>query len=48
MMRYLILLFSFYLITDSLKAQIEKEPLPTQDATEIQIKSSNTILGRVD
>lgn len=46
-MKYLILLFSFYLITNSLKAQVEKEPLPTQDATEIQIKSSNTILGRV-
>ena len=47
MMKYLILLFTFYLVTNNAKAQIEKEPLPTQDATEIQIKSSNTILGRV-
>ncbi|MEO8823118.1 MAG: TonB-dependent receptor [Ginsengibacter sp.] len=46
-MRYLILLFSLAFIVNNVSAQIEKEPLPIQDATDIQIKSSNTILGRV-
>ena len=46
-MRQLILLFSFFLIINSLSAQVEKEPLPTQEPAEIQIKSTNSILGRV-
>ncbi|MEO6893528.1 MAG: carboxypeptidase-like regulatory domain-containing protein, partial [Ginsengibacter sp.] len=46
-MRYLFLLSSFIFIINDLSAQVEKEPLPTQESTEIQIKSSNTLLGRV-
>ena len=45
-MRYLFLLFAFTFIVNTLSAQIDKEPLPTQDATEIQLKNSNTLLGR--
>ncbi len=46
-MRYLFLLLSFTFIVNNLSAQIDKEPLPTQDAAEIQLKSSNNLLGRV-
>lgn len=46
-MRYLILLFSSCFIVGSLKAQVENEPLPTQEPTEIQIKNSNALLGKV-
>ena len=46
-MRHLFLLFSFFLIINSLNAQVEKEPLPTQEPAELQIKSTNSILGRV-
>lgn len=46
-MKHLILLFPFLFFTSYLIAQIDKEPLPTQEATEIQIKNSNILIGRV-
>ncbi len=46
-MRYLFLLCSFIFITNFLSAQIDKEPIPTTDVDQMQLKSGNSILGKV-
>ena len=46
-MRYTFLLCLSFFISNILSAQIEKEPLPTVEVDEMQLKSGNTILGKV-
>ena len=46
-MRYLFLLFSFTFFTKNLFAQIDKEPLSTSDGAVIEVKSSNSVFGKV-
>ena len=46
-MRYIFLLCLSLFISNILPAQIEKEPLPFADADEMQLKSGNSILGKV-
>ena len=46
-MRYIFLLSLSFFITDILPAQIEKEPIPTADINEMQLKLGNSILGKV-
>jgi outer membrane receptor protein involved in Fe transport len=46
-MRYLLLLCSSIFITNFLSAQIEKEPIPTTDIDQVQLKSGNSIIGKV-
>jgi len=46
-MKYLFLFFSLSLIVNNSFAQIDKEPLPAIDADVIQLKSSNTLIGKV-
>ncbi len=47
MMKYLLLLLSFAFFTSHLLAQIDKEPLPTTDATVIEVNNSNSLFGKV-
>ena len=46
-MRYFILLFTFTFFTNYLSAQIEKEPIPVADQDVIQLKSGNSVFGRI-
>src|SRR5690242_566960 len=46
MMKNILLIFTLVFINAKLSAQIDKEPLPTQDATIIQV-NTNSIFGKV-
>ena len=46
-MKYFLLIFSFSFIGNHLFAQIDHEPLPTVDADVIQLKPTNSLLGKV-
>lgn len=46
-MKNFFLLFSFVFIVNNLYAQIDKEPLPSVDGEVLQIKSSNSLVGKV-
>jgi len=46
-MRYIFLLCLSFFITNVLPAQIDKEPIPSADVDEMQLKSDNSILGKV-
>jgi outer membrane receptor protein involved in Fe transport len=46
-MKYFFLLFPFVFVVNTLFAQIDKEPLPSVDGEVIQIKSSNSLIGKV-
>jgi hypothetical protein len=46
-MRYIFLLSLSFFISNVLSAQIEKEPIPSAQVDEMQLKSGNSILGKV-
>jgi outer membrane receptor protein involved in Fe transport len=46
-MKYFFLLFSLVFIVNNLFAQIDREPLPSADGEVIQVKSSNSLIGKV-
>ena len=45
-MKYLLLLSSVFIV-NILSAQIEKEPIPTAEIDEMQLKSGNSVVGKV-
>jgi len=46
-MRTIIIFFAFTLLAANAFAQIDKEPIPTPDADVIQLKTSNSVFGKI-
>ncbi len=47
MPKFLLLFFCSTFISSYLSAQIDKEPLPTQDGRLIEVNKSNSLFGKV-
>ena len=46
-MRTIFILFTFIFFAGNVSAQIDKEPIPTSDADVIQLKTVNSVFGRI-
>jgi hypothetical protein len=46
-MRTIFILFTFIFFAGNVSAQIDKEPIPTPDADVIQLKTANSVFGRI-